>query len=110
LKSDFLFGRSARGQAKTGTLVLLGVLVVAIAGIWFWQLRGPATEKSAAVDSGARLGWCAACKKDFTLRGAEATGIAKQGDKIQCPLCKKFEATWGPPPETATPTGGVMLP
>ena len=102
--------RAARGQAKKGTIILLCVLVAAIAGIWFWQMRGPAKEVSPIVSSGTRIGWCAACKKDFSVTGADVAGIAKQGDKLQCPMCKKFEANWGGPPEGANPSTGVVLP
>jgi hypothetical protein len=76
-----MFAHRARGQAKTGTIVLLSVLVVAIAGVWFWQMRPP----------------------------ADAAVIAKQGDKLQCPMCKKFEANWGMAPDS--PSGsGVLMP
>jgi len=89
---------------------MLCVLVAAIAGVWFWQMRGPAREPMPVGTTGSRIGWCPACKKDFTVSAADAAKIAKQGDKIQCPMCKKFEANWGGPPDGANPGTGVMLP
>jgi hypothetical protein len=90
--------------------VLLGVLVLAIAGIWFWQLRGGGVEKTPIPSTATQIGWCSACKKDFRLSAQDAAAIAKQGDKLQCPMCKKFEANWGLPPDQSNPGTGVMLP
>lgn len=88
---------------------MLSVLVVAIAGVWFWQMRRAPMEKSAAL-TGTQIGWCAACKRDFSMSAADATSIAKQGDKLQCPMCKKFEAKWGMAPDPPEGGSGVMMP
>jgi hypothetical protein len=44
------------------------------------------------------------------MTAQEATGVAKQGEKLQCPMCKKFEANWGGPQDSVNPGTGVMLP
>ncbi|MBI5863675.1 MAG: hypothetical protein HZB38_04030, partial [Planctomycetes bacterium] len=86
---------------------VLGVLAVAIGGFWWYRLRTPAVEKT-EIPATSRVGWCTACKKDFTVQAAEIASTAAQGDKIQCPMCKKFEAKWGTAPEN--PSSGVIMP
>ena len=108
-KRPFWGPRARRGAAKTGQVVVLVVLVAAIAGFWMFQMRKPKDEVSAAAGQGTKIGWCLACKKDFSVQGPDVAAVAKQGDKIQCPKCKKFEAVWGMPTD-ATPPSGVILP
>lgn len=100
-------GIRRRGEVKVGPLIVLGLLaVVTIAYYWFRSSQSK--TEVAAVQTTAVIGWCDACKKPFTVAAADVAGIAKQGDKLQCPVCKKFEAQWGSPSENKST--GVMMP
>lgn len=86
--------------------------MVAAIGFWFWRGSGTESTNTWVRDSDAFAAYCTACKKDISFSGAEAKSVAKQGDKIQCPICKKFEAKWGPAPPAPQPAveGGLMQP
>src|SRR5262245_21334238 len=104
------FGRRRSAEVKVGPLIVLGLVAIAAAG--FWYARSTSSGASGQVDTDTFAAWCAACKKDIALTAADAKNVAKQGDKIQCPLCKKFEANWGPAPLAPPKSGdgGMMQP
>jgi hypothetical protein len=95
--------RWARAEVKAGPLIVLGIIVLAAVGFWFYRGSGGESTNKWVKDTDAFAAYCVACKKDLSFTGADAKNIAKQGDKLQCPNCKKFEAQWGPAPPPARP-------
>src|SRR5262245_7296704 len=106
------FGRRRSAEVKVGPLIVLGLVAIAAAGFWYARSTSSAASGKWVKDTDTFAAWGAAGKKDIALTAADAKNVAKQGDKIQCPLCKKFEANWGPAPLAPPKSGdgGMMQP
>ncbi len=50
--------------------------------------------------------WCMACREKTLIPAGEAKMRPRQGGKLQCPKCKEWACTWGPPDSE----GGVVAP
>ena len=104
--------RWLRPAAVSKTLLVILVLV-AVGAALFWGLRWRSSA-SAPVDAQFNkleyILWCPNCKEQFKIPTAEAKNDKNfprdEKNKVRCPKCKKFTASWGPP----RGGGGVVQP
>ena len=102
-----MFRGFRRAEVKAGPLIVLGLVAIGAIVFWVYRSKSEETPNNWIKTEDSFLLWCAACKKDIPVPGANAKTIAKQGDKLQCPECKKFEGQWGRPAATPAPAGGA---
>ena len=94
-------------EVSKGLITILVLFVLAAGIFWVIKCRGAAADiEGAQLDEPEKYElWCPKCEKSFTFdTREEANALARDGNKIQCPECKEFIATWGPP-ERKTSTG-----
>lgn len=98
--------RSRLAAANSKPLLVLGLLVVVIAG--YWGFRFFANEDALPADSPSVYDlYCAKCVEVIKVPAAEARGRSRQNRKVLCPQCGTFSANWGDAPDES---GGAMSP
>lgn len=87
--------------------MVLVVFALIAGAIWGMRaFRGDPELEAARVQVDDFPLWCSACRTESRVPTAETDLVPRQGDALQCPKCKKFAASWGPP----TTVGDVTMP
>jgi hypothetical protein len=104
-----MFRALRRAEVKAGPLIVLGLVAAGAIAFWVFRTKTAETPNNWVKNEDSFLLWCASCKLDMPIGGADAKVIAKQGEKLQCPKCKKFEGQWGRPAAVPSSSDGTTM-
>lgn len=97
-------GGFRRGAVNKGLLVLLGLLAIGAIVFYTWKSKSESAGPPDPNEPTEVQIWCDEEQVWIAVKNEDASNLERENDKMKCPQCKKFSASFNRPAKP-TPEG-----